>query len=209
MRLNKAAARTLLHDIVDMRHPHLEVVQIHHADILSCSDGDVLFVKLADKKQNSLYGLFEGSVNIFGRIDRYRIGSLSDYGYFRKLASLASDGHCVTYLKAYSSAAKMAHSFDSRFIASCIICRGYAGDCKNLKKLAEMSQQYIRDLVLYCLNYVIKRYNLRVEEVITLDRRRVGDIANAMEKLRVFDEDVRCVVTRLLLERRLIYRFSN
>lgn len=98
MRLDKYAARTLLNNIVDLRHAHLDVVQIHRADVLSCSDGDVLLIKLSGKNENSLYTLFKSSINISGKIDRYRTGFLTNYGYFRRHALPASNGHCVTYV---------------------------------------------------------------------------------------------------------------
>lgn len=210
LRLQKSTARDLLYRALDVRHPHLHVLQIHRADTLSCDDGDVLLVKLDGNEQESLRDTFRNAINISGKLDKYRTSFFSDFGYFRKHASPPLRDNAVTYIQAYSSAVKMARPSDSGYVASYVLCRGYSPNLyKDLKQLSQSTRQYIRDVISYALNYVRERQALRIEEVFTLDTRRFDDIDVAIRDLRIFDENALCYATSLLVQRRLVYRFTN
>ncbi|KMQ87980.1 hypothetical protein RF55_12609 [Lasius niger] len=77
-----------------------------------------------------------------------------------------------------------------------------------MTKLAELTKQYVRDLTSYCNNYLRRGHLLRIEEVFTFDRTRVENLADAIRDLTVFDDSELCLLTRMLIERRLIYRLS-
>lgn len=137
LRLEKAMVENLLKEVVDVQHPYMDILQIHRADTMSCPDGDVLLIKLDGREDDSLLGMFRNSINIIGRIDRYRTGFLSNYGYFRRHASPNINNYTVTYVQAYSSGAKMARPSDSGYIESYVVCRGYAEESKFVRKFAE------------------------------------------------------------------------
>lgn len=209
MRLEKYWANLFLRDIVDVDHAHVDVLQIHRADNLSFDDEDPIVVKLSGRENDSLLSLFAGSINLGGKIERYRTGFLADYGYFARNASPPVDDHVVTFAQAYSSAAKMARPVDSGFVAAYVISRGFRIADRQEERKGNETRQYVKDIVSYCYNYVRCRQSLRVEEVLTLDVLRLHDsLSEAVERLRVFDDEP-CLMTMDLIRRGIVYRLNN
>lgn len=209
LRLDKESAHSTLNSIVEINHSHIDVLQIHRADVLQCDEYSAIVIKMTGRQDpRSLAALYRDAVNLSGKIDRYKTGFLADFDYFRRHASPPMENHIVTYAQAYSSAAKMARPTDCGFVPTYVISRGYAIGSRTMNNLAESTRQYILDLKSYCKKYVRSGQCLRIEEVLTFDATRVQNIADAIRRLGVFDDETRTLTTRALLERRLVYRLS-
>ncbi|KMQ87789.1 hypothetical protein RF55_12841 [Lasius niger] len=89
--------------------------------------------------------MFGDAINIVGKIDRYPTGFFNNFGYFRRHASPSIENYCVTYIQAYSSAAKMARPSGSGFVAAYVICWGYAEESK--------CEEIGRSLQAICMRY--------------------------------------------------------
>lgn len=209
LRLGKEEVRILVNNIVEIAHPHLYILQVHRADVIQSDEYSALVVKLnGHERPRSLVVLFENAINLRDKTDKYRFGFLSDYGFFRKHASPNIRNNIITYVQVYSSAAKLGRPSDCGFLSSFVLSRGYGFESKTTKKYAQLTKQYIKDLISYTKNYVRRNQRLRIEEVLTFDTSRVRNIANAMQELRVFDNEAKSLITQKLLERRLIYCLS-
>lgn len=213
MRLDKTNALNLMQDLIFVDHPHIDVLQLHHADTLRCSDRDILLVKLDGRDVDSLTDIYSDTVNISGKIDRYCTGFLANYGYYRRHAYLPSSSHregTVTYGQAYNSAAKMARPSDSGYVACYTICRGYRNNPSTyMRNLSESTKQYLRDIISYTRYYVRDNHALRIEQVTTFDSRQCPVISAAVTQAKIFQETSLTTTTEQLLERKLIYRCSN
>jgi len=179
LRLEKSRARALLDAVVDVDHHHVDLLQVHRADTLSFKDdddddGSALLVKLDGRDERSLLSVFRGGVAITSRTDRYRTGYLYRYGYFDRHASIPREDNLVTYVQAYNSAAKMARPRDCGLAPAYAFCRGSRGADRRPLETRRAIRQYLRVLSTYIDEYVSKRFQLRIEEVVTLDYRRLS-----------------------------------
>jgi len=148
-------------------------------------------------------------VAITSRTDRYRAGYLYRY-FFDRHASIPREDNLVTYVQAYNSAAKMARPQDCGLAPAYALCRGYRGADRRLLETRRDTRQYLRDLSTYIDEYVSKRFQLRIEEVVTLDYRRLScSMSRALERHRVFEKGATTIATRELLRRDLIHRMYD
>lgn len=180
---DKNAAKRYLDSFVDVDHMHVDVVQVHRADVLSCNDNDALLVQVegrsgdAADSSSSLLSAFGEAVNVgHGKIQRYRTGFLYNYGYFAANKSLPDDhsSHLTTFVQAYNTSAKMARVKDLSFLSAYAICRGYNDNAyKIVRRYRDETRQYVVNLRKYYKNYVVKYPALRLEEVLSFDTRRI------------------------------------
>jgi len=193
-----------------VNHPHVDLLQLHRADNLSFDDEDPIVVKLTGSEHDSLSSLFRDSVNLSGKIERYRTGFLHDYGYFARYASPPYEGHVVTFVQAYSSSAKMVRFADIGLVAAYTVCRGFHTGDRLLDMRENETRQHVKDIESYCKSYIRHRQCLRIEEVLTFDRLRLDEtISNALTHYHVFDDNERCIITSEMIHRGLLYRLNN
>lgn len=189
--------------MADVDHPHVDVVQLHRADNLAFSNGDPVVAKLDGGRLRSALVGTDSIRMSSNKIDKYKLGFLTNVGCFSYHGSPSFGDHAVTFAQAYWSAAKMARPRNSGFVAAYALCRGYVHAGAKFKSLADETRQYLRNLDDYANLYVCKGQPLRIEEVLTLDplRRRKGEktIAEQSERLRVFDSAEPSLTTRALL----------
>lgn len=110
MRLRKESGMVLLKEMANEDHPHVDILQIHCADTLHFPDGDAILIKVAGTREDrhSLNSLFADSIKLGGKLDKYRIGFLTEFGYFSYHGSPPIENNIITYAQAYCLAAKMA-----------------------------------------------------------------------------------------------------
>lgn len=94
---------------------------------------------------------------------------------------------------------------DSGDIVSYMYCRGYGAlrDPK-LRQLGANFAQSITNTLAFVREYVFRKHELRIEEVITLDALR-HDIPEMIDTLRIFDNDTPGILFKELLVRVLLY----
>lgn len=84
---DKAYASRHLHDIAQVRHVHVDVVQIHRADSVRCrtaaadDNNTPVLVHLGARSNFSVRRLYEGAIHLAGpKLEIYRMGFLANYG---------------------------------------------------------------------------------------------------------------------------------
>jgi len=86
----------------------------------------------------------------------------------------------------------------------------YKYDYFDLLKTRRDTRLFVKDLNTYVAEYVCRRFQLRIEEVVTLDYRRLScSMSQAFECYRVFEEGETAIATRELLQRGLVYRMYD
>lgn len=209
VRLTKAQGQRVLNSIADIDHAHIDVLQVHRADVFTCENNEPLLVKLSGKEEDSLRGIYTYGIHLSdGKIDKYRIGYTYDFDYYCRHTS-PSGMHDVTFAQVYNSAAKMVRPCDSGYVISFAICRGYAGEDKLMRKTAAESRQYIRNMLFYVENYVHARPQTRIEEVLTIDRLRYPRVSLKLAELGAFDDTTMRLTTLQLFRKGLMYQFHN
>ncbi|TGZ52329.1 hypothetical protein DBV15_11753 [Temnothorax longispinosus] len=104
MRLPKDVARCMVDRMVDVDHPHVDIVQIHRADVFrSTGPETALLVKLSGtRRNNSLVGITADGIKLTYRsTHKYRVGFTADYGYFDASVSPQRGITPVTYMQTY------------------------------------------------------------------------------------------------------------
>lgn len=203
LHLDKLLAESFLREMCDVDHPHVDIVRIHRADML-CVNADerqaadcALLMKLDGRDDDSIHAVFQNAVNIVGKMFKYRVGFLSNFGYFYRHASPIHDvpDNIITFVQTYSSSAKMVRPRDCGLVAAYAICRDYYYRDRKLLAIRNATRQYVRDFTSYCRKYIRKRQQLRIEEILTFDSRRLhrddaGSISRAIERYGVFDPEI-------------------
>ncbi|KAL6253444.1 hypothetical protein P5V15_015285 [Pogonomyrmex californicus] len=175
------AALRLLSTTCNESHPDVDVIQIHRADVLRAPDGDALVVKLDGHGPGTLSVTLSGPIRYpGGKSERYRVGFLSNFGYFRKYCSLQHDSR-VTYVQAYNPAAKSARPAQMSLLAIAVLCRFFEGGREaRAQSVAAAALQNTRNLITYASRYTRDMPGLRIEEVAILDSRVVKAMPTAI-----------------------------
>jgi len=171
----------------------------------------VIVVYLAGRGPLTLSAALNGPIKYLGgKLERFRIGFLANYGYFCKYTSIPNDDN-VTFVQAYNAAAKMARPKQMSLLAISTLCRfyHYAKETQ-LRQSIAAAVQHTRDLTKFAEQYVRDRHTLRIEEVVTIDRQRVrSSIIGTLKWRGVFENDRFCSTTRALLRANLLIRLTN
>jgi len=200
---DKAAAGRYLRDSVDLSHPHAEIAQIHHSYsvILRGRDSPIL-VDLSER----LTALFATALRVGTRrkVERYRAGFLADYGHFAVNGSPLYADREVTFAQGYNSAAKMSRPRDAGNVPAAMLLHGFRRMPAYRKQRDEIRQQ-THDLLAFVENYVVRNHELRIEEVVTLDKRRHGDLRDKIERLGIFGSRNITATTAALLDAGMLF----
>jgi len=169
----RLTAMSVVRGIIDIDHPHVDVVQVHVADELTFDNGDVAMVQLvSDNRESSLRAALDGPVDYGTCIVKYSAAFLSAYGYFNKYTSLPNDAD-VTFVQAYNAAAKMYRPENMSLLAVVYMCgifRDVTRKDKAIRRAVNVALQHARNAACYADNYVRKVNVLRLEQVNTFDR---------------------------------------
>jgi len=166
LRSRPESAQRLLHQWVVLDHSHVEMVQIHCANEIVCLDGDAVFVNLAGRGRGTLSGALTGPIRYKGKLEKYRVGFLADYGYFAKYCSLPGDDNEVTFVQGYNAAAKMSRPTQLSLLAICVLCRFFQkAQETRIRKVVAKALQKTRDANVFADRYVRDRHVLRLKEV--------------------------------------------
>lgn len=123
IRAPREAVLEHLTNMVEFDHDHMDIVQIHRADNLSCFYNDCLInvlIKLDGTGPRSLSGLLGKPTR--GRLERFHIAFLKNYGFFNKYC-LLHDEPRITFVQVYNAAAKIARPINGHVLPMAILCR--------------------------------------------------------------------------------------
>ncbi|CAL1672927.1 unnamed protein product [Lasius platythorax] len=184
----------------------MDIVQIHRADNLSCNDNDCLLIKLDGSR--SLSVLFGKPTR--GRLERFHIAFLKNYGFFNKYC-LLHDEPRITFVQVYNAAAKIARPINGHVLPMAILCRMFLNvDDARTSRIRDSARQDALNLLSYSLRHVRQNQVLRLEEVVTLDALVCQhSLTSSMQEMKIFDSDKPCYIRKKVIESNLLIRMTN
>lgn len=188
--------------MANLNDSHVDVVQVHRANQFVCRDGDAIIINIAGSKPDTLSAALRRPIEFKGgKLEKYQVAFLSDYGYFSKYCSFACETvPRVTFAQAYNAAAKMRRPEFNALLAICLMCRFFErAHVADLRQAVQIALQVTRDAIIFAERYVRDRHVLRIEEVVTLDRLTYEQsLVDTLRHEGVFQEDGLCSVTSAL-----------
>ncbi|KAL0101858.1 hypothetical protein PUN28_018420 [Cardiocondyla obscurior] len=198
LRLLPSVAQDYMWRLINLNHDKVDVVQIHRANIVSSTNNDIILLKTARTDTPGLREILKhNSTRLFGKFNKYCLGLLWEYGHFDVNAVPNADCD-VTFMQGYSSSAKMTRCKYSNIVGIFCLLNGN-------------SLQYLIDLLTYYETCIIENYELRLEEVVTLDSLRLNDsIGNYIQRYDMFgDEKSFTILLRIIEENNILYRIKS
>ncbi|KAL0116457.1 hypothetical protein PUN28_009838 [Cardiocondyla obscurior] len=192
LRLQHQIAEQFMHKIININNRHIDIIQIHRANTILSSQGDIILLKTKGKNEEiDLKNIIRQCTKLGNKkMNIYTLGYLFNYGHFDVRASPTCNRN-VTYIQAYSSGAKMARPKCSGTLATFALLHNVRNQSNIMKTMRKTCFQYVLDLTHYCKNQIMTNYALRIEEVVTIDhfRRRNSSIEDFINDLQVFSEN--------------------
>ncbi|KAL0100556.1 hypothetical protein PUN28_019703 [Cardiocondyla obscurior] len=170
IRVDPSTARRYLNRLVDVDHPHVDVVQVHAGNTLRLSSA-----------------ISRHSVKLSPKLNTYTFGFLAYFGHFDVHARPCQDT-TVTFMQGYSAAAKIAHAPSSGTLAMFALLNGLR-DRKNIfKSMYQTCMQHLINVTSYT-QMNVDAYKLRLEDVVTIDWLNAEDSMSAyIRRIDVFSE---------------------
>lgn len=206
MRLACHVAPPAITAIADVDHPHIDVVQVHRADQLLAPHHDNMVVRIGGRGKGTLSSKLPRAYT--GKLERYRCGYLSNYGYFRKHCSLR-DEPSVTFVQAYNAAVKKARPTAMTSFVSAVFCRPFVS-MPRYEDATRTAVKSATSLIEFFEHDVRCNAHLRLEEIHTIDPSTCHRaVSEEIQRLGSCDTERNTHTLDMLLDSGLLFRFAH
>lgn len=211
LRATKPAAEQFFYSLVNVSHPHVNVVQVHKADELEPPEDTAVLACVDLKKLRDVTVRNAYAKPYHGKVTTFKLGLMHRFGAFYSYSVFLHNDNAITYIQVYNSAAKMSRVEPLGFLPLYLLLHCFNSDTQDstFQKLATTVRYKLQTLTHFVQTFCARRVILRLEEVMTFDVQRQFDIETAIQRARLFNVEQPTLLYYLLLDTGCLYQFQN